>query len=183
MKFNKYIVTTDKNGRYGFCAGHVEFHRELASIDELSKGLVDGGGMFKVDEEKKQIVLYGKSEDFGYPKNQEEAFSQCCNLIKTEIAYAVSHGGEVDDFSDYKVVYVDELGNEHSVEQKAVQGTPEYRLWEKHSLWKSVAPTVEPYVYSDPIRVSKHRGGRFEPKNAEKKKKAKRRAQKKARRR
>lgn len=50
--------------------GYVEFHRELVPHNrdrfrQTSEPKVLGGGRFIVDREKKQIILYGSSDDYG----------------------------------------------------------------------------------------------------------------------
>lgn len=179
-KQNKYIVFKNQFGGYSFKAGYVEYHRDLTTTEMLARGLVAGGGLFKLDEERKVVLLYGKSDDFGFPKEPGKSFSECYGEILKEVENAFYYGHKTEvSISEYGIAYIDEKGVEHVVkgsnkEMQTYHGLPKELIDTRDRLLmqsESVLP-----------RVSKHRGGRFEPKNAEKKKKAKRRAQKKARR-
>lgn len=179
-RVNKYVVTRDTKGWYKFSAGYVEYHRDLVTINELSHGLVDGGGLYKLDEANKFVILYGKSDDFGYPKEPKIAFAECYDKILQEIEDAYYYGQGVEISLDgYGIKYIDEKGIEHVVEKGKQQMQRYYcmpkEIQETSNKLLMQAESVLP-------KPSKHRGGRFDPKDAEKKKKAKRRAQKKARR-
>ena len=67
MRLPKYLIIRKKDGTYRFVFGHVELHFELLDdwTDECDK--VMGGGFWKIDSEKKQIILHGKSTDYGRP--------------------------------------------------------------------------------------------------------------------
>ncbi len=58
--FQKFIINQDGVLRFG----HVYLHRDM-----LAKGerCVYGGGLWKIDEGRGAILLYGRSFDFGLP--------------------------------------------------------------------------------------------------------------------
>lgn len=181
MKQNKYIIVNKRPAGLGFKAGRVEFHRDLASYDELAGRDVAGGGMFRVDKEGKNVVLYGKSDDFGVPDDMDFKVASLYGEILEKVSLVC--GG--DDLSDYAIQYVDKSGETHAVERPddgmppvVVYGTPE-----SGSTLEIIPDSALDPIYRHSPRVSKHAGGRFVKKDAAKKKKAKRRAQGRARRR
>lgn len=165
MKHNKYIVLKE-NGRWGLALGYVEFHRELATTEELAHGMVKGGGMFKVDHAEKQILFYGKSDDFGYPDDIDVALASCYYEAKGEIADM-----ENTNLDDYTIWYMDELGNK-------VEVTPVRQATEMDIKAYGMLPNVS--TYYPPMAKGKNSKNQV-AKNAKKKAKAKRRAQKQAR--
>ena len=58
--YQKFIINQDGVLRFG----HVYLHRELLSFGESCPY---GGGLWKVDEGRRVILLYGRSFDFGPP--------------------------------------------------------------------------------------------------------------------
>ena len=58
--YQKFIITQDGILRFG----HVYLHRDLLNFDERCEF---GGGLWKLDEERNAILLYGRSFDFGQP--------------------------------------------------------------------------------------------------------------------
>lgn len=58
--YNKFIITGDGVLRFGT----VYLHRELLKCGEKC---VYGGGLWKIDEGRGVVVLYGRSFDFGPP--------------------------------------------------------------------------------------------------------------------
>lgn len=183
MKQNKYIIVRNGRGGLAFEAGYVEFHRHLATDDELMNREVVGGGLFRLDREGKNVVLYGSSDDFGAPDDLDTIAA----ILSKEILERVSEVFELvhheeADLSGYKIQCVDKSGGTHTVDPDApiktsvVNGPPRTDL-------SFNAPVVEEYFHDPSLRVSKHAGGRFEKKDAEKKRKSKRRAQRRARRR
>lgn len=58
--YQKFIITKDGVLRFGT----VFLHRELLKSGEKC---VYGGGLWKIDESRGAIVLYGRSFDFGLP--------------------------------------------------------------------------------------------------------------------
>lgn len=174
MKANKYIVLKE-GGRWGMALGFVEFHRELASTEELAYGMVKGGGMFKVDHDKKQILFYGKSDDFGYPDNIDVALASCYYQIRDQIAdleFCRTH----DEYNlhDYTIWYQDMLGNNLAVipvRETTQMEINTYEMLPQKNLSTYYAPTSKG-------KNSKHQVA----KDAKKKAKTKRREQKRARR-
>ena len=71
MKQFKYIVIEDSVEGIEIRFGYVEYHKHLAPMTSVRgmyrKSNVDilGGGQFKIDEENKKIILFGKSDDYG----------------------------------------------------------------------------------------------------------------------
>ena len=59
--YKKFIITLDG----GLVFGHVYLHRELLPDGEET---CYGGGLWKIDEERKCIILFGRSFDFGMPE-------------------------------------------------------------------------------------------------------------------
>ena len=57
--YQKFIITRDGVLRFG----HVYLHRDLLAFGEECVG----GGLWKIDESRGAILLYGRSFDFGSP--------------------------------------------------------------------------------------------------------------------
>jgi len=85
MRLPKYIIIRKKNGAYRFVFGYVELHFELLDdwTDECDK--VMGGGFWRIDYEKKQIVLHGKSSDYGRPS--QESINKAVETFKEDAIY------------------------------------------------------------------------------------------------
>lgn len=64
MKVNKFVLVQKEEGVTEIRLGCVEVHCDL--LRENEKCL--GGGFFKVKEDKRQVLMWDKSHDFGYPK-------------------------------------------------------------------------------------------------------------------
>jgi hypothetical protein len=58
--FQKFIINQDGVLRFG----HVYLHRDMLAPSERC---VYGGGLWKIDEGRGAILLYGRSFDFGSP--------------------------------------------------------------------------------------------------------------------
>ena len=58
--YQKFIITDRGVLRFG----HVYLHRDLLQADETCEY---GGGLWKVDDSRGAIILYGRSFDFGTP--------------------------------------------------------------------------------------------------------------------
>ena len=173
MKHNKYIVLKE-NGRWGMALGFVEFHRELASTEELAHGMIKGGGMFKVDHDEKQILFYGESDDFGYPDDIDVALASCYHQVKDEIAdLEYCRTGKDYDFKGYTLWYQDELGN--NVEVTPVRQATQMEIRD-YGLGEQMAFSG----YYPPMAKGKNSKNQV-AKDAKKKAKAKRKAQKQAR--
>lgn len=87
MRFNKFVLVERKDGSAEIRLACVENH-----CDMLDKGETClGGGLFKVNKERKQVVMWDKSFDFGYPKFAER--NVCLD----------------DDYEGYDFYYVPDL--------------------------------------------------------------------------
>ena len=58
--YQKFIITSEGELRFG----HVYLHRDLLQYGE---DCTYGGGLWKIDEGRGAILLYGRSFDFGLP--------------------------------------------------------------------------------------------------------------------
>lgn len=97
MRQFKYIVY-QKNHETFISCGYVEFHRQLKPSSHNIFGSVDsynvlGGGKFRIDEDNKQIVFYGSSDDFGSvdKKLLKRILDDNCISICDDIWYAIKH--------------------------------------------------------------------------------------------
>lgn len=61
--YQKFIITDDGHLRFG----QVYLHRELLAPGEECTG----GGLWRIDEAKRCVILYGRSFDFGGPDFSE----------------------------------------------------------------------------------------------------------------
>ena len=173
MKFFKYILV-DNCGHYSINFGYVEYHRYLASTEDLANGRVKGGGMFRIDHEEKKVTLYGSSDDFGYPDNIGEALSVCYKDVKYELSeFFKRHIEQEVNLDEYQITYFDKNGEEHIAEDKSIE-----------------VNTLPPYImhnrpsYMDYLPMRKGKNSKNQvAKDLYKKKKKKRKEQKLARRR
>lgn len=96
-RYLKYIIYQQKNETY-FSGGYVEFHRDLAP-EKPRTSLVNhdvivlGGGKFRVDDNNKQIIFYGSSDDFGSvdKKQLKKILEDCRPHVCDDIWYALEH--------------------------------------------------------------------------------------------
>ena len=58
--YQKFIINQDGVLKFG----HVYLHKDLLARDERC---LYGGGLWKIDEGRRAILLYGRSFDFGAP--------------------------------------------------------------------------------------------------------------------
>ena len=92
----KYIIYQEKCKTY-FSGGYVEFHRQLAPSSSRNSYLHDncviGGGKFKIDDNNKQIIFYGSSDDFGSvdKKLLKKILEDCRPHVCDDIWYALEH--------------------------------------------------------------------------------------------
>jgi hypothetical protein len=92
----KYIIYQEKGKTY-FSGGYVEFHRQLAPSSSCNSYLHDncviGGGKFKIDDNNKQIIFYGSSDDFGSvdKKLLKKVLEDCRPHVCDDILYALEH--------------------------------------------------------------------------------------------
>lgn len=95
MRVQKFIIVGGK-----FRCGYVVMHSDLLNPGEVCQG----GGMFYIDQEKKEVVLYGKSIDFGAPHDIE-------SLDKTQVIEEIKNyyydqvEEELEKPEEYKLVY------------------------------------------------------------------------------
>ena len=78
----KYIIYQEKGKTY-FAGGYVEFHRQLAPSKSKTSFVnydvnILGGGKFDVDDDNKQIIFYGSSDDFG--SVDKKLLKKVCNV-------------------------------------------------------------------------------------------------------
>ena len=66
MKYPKFIVLKNLQGQIEIRFGFVEYHNDLIeeSDNKLAKKCI-GGGLFEIVDQKKEIWLYGRSEEYG----------------------------------------------------------------------------------------------------------------------
>lgn len=115
MKFQKYIVL-ENNREFSFRCNFVEFHEDLISLDE--KRFVIGGGYFNIDPENKIIKLWGRSCDFGSVPNKDGVFKSCFqSILKSIEKYYFFTCGEKLDMSEFKIVWEDDLGEQHEIKE------------------------------------------------------------------
>ena len=187
MKQNKYVVLKDTPGEWGVALGYVEYHRQLCNTEELAHGLVDGGGMWRIDHDDKNILFYGKSDDFGYPKHIAEALSACFTGIKDQIADLLyTMDGKDYDLTEYTITYADEGINTmldlnpdkvHLITPRRGSGNNEMQAFS--AMPTGLGSYANPYTT---MPSYKSKGvPKIKPKNYDKKKKAKRKAQKQSR--
>ena len=92
----KYIIYQESGKQY-FAGGYVEFHRQLAPSSSRNSYLCDnciiGGGKFKIDDNNKQIIFYGTSDDFGSvdKKLLKKVLEDCRPHVCDDIWYALEH--------------------------------------------------------------------------------------------
>lgn len=170
----KYVIVKH-GGRYEFRARYVDYHRTLLSYDEIRMGMCDGGGFWGVDGEQKRVTLYDSSSDFGRPKNIEAAIRQDGAHLLEMLGRECDKTGVEHDLSDYTITYVDAIGQRHIVE-------PPYNQQPDIMETSQVLHNYADQGIRASVSINKHKTPRQEPKGLAKKKKAKRRAEKQARR-
>ena len=71
-KYPKYVLLhNDRTDELFLKFGCVEFHKDLISESDKDDGWrCMGGGLFKPDFDRREIVLYGRSTDFGKPDSR-----------------------------------------------------------------------------------------------------------------
>ena len=84
----KYIIVKDDEGRYVMRFANVDFHFNL--VEKTDKRIF-GGGMYTDNDETKEMLLWGRSSDYGEPK-----FGEVTGKIHTD-----------SDLEGYKII----LGN------------------------------------------------------------------------
>ena len=170
----KYVIVKH-GGRYGFRARYVDYHRTLLSFDEIRRGMCDGGGFWGVDGEQKRVTLYDSSSDFGRPKNIEAAIRQDGAHLLEMLGKVCDKTGEEHDLSDYTIAYDDAIGHRHIVQ-------PPYNQQPDIMETSQVLHSYADYGISAAVSINPKKVTKQQPKDAWKKKKAKRRQQKQSRR-
>lgn len=114
-KYLKFIMTPD----HELSGGLVEFHADILPKEKrYSRNACIGGGFFKVNEDEKEITLYGSSSDFGKcsTKDLQKAIDMHGNDFKSNLwmimyLYYRMQGNKVNsddlDYMDYKITIED----------------------------------------------------------------------------
>lgn len=79
--YPKFIIETDDQEGDCLIIGKCTYHKQLVT----DKTKVRGGGWWNFNDNKTEIHLYGKSEDFGYAK-----FEDILNCIKNKKVFSSS---------------------------------------------------------------------------------------------
>lgn len=79
-KANKYILVKGVNS-VDFRCGFVFRHADLLSRYESDNSVL-GGGRFCFDEENKAVILYGSSDDYGYPQDLGEILKKIYDNVR-----------------------------------------------------------------------------------------------------
>lgn len=170
----KYVIVKH-GGRYEFRARYVDYHRTLLSYDEIRMGMCDGGGFWGVDGEQKRVTLYDSSSDFGRPKNIEAAIRQDGAHLLEMLGKVCDKTGEEHDLSDYTIAYDDAIGHRHVI-QPPYNQQPD--IMEMSQVFHNYADAGIRASFC----INTNKTPKQQPKDAWKKKKAKRRQQKQSRR-
>ena len=170
----KYVIVKH-GGRYEFRARYVDYHRTLLSYDEIRMDMCDGGGFWGVDGEQKRVTLYDSSSDFGRPKNIEVAIRQDGAHLLEMLGKVCDKTGDEHDLSDYTIAYDDAIGHRHVVQ-------PPYNQQPDIMETSQVLHNYADAGISASFSINTKKTPKRQPKDAWKKKKAKRRQQKQSRR-
>lgn len=96
MRQLKFLLVGDK-----FRCGYVIMHYDL--IPPENKEEIKGGGYFYLNEDKKVIELFGKSGDYGYPRDLQtynpDQIREAVREVYNDFDYNLS------DLSDYKIIW------------------------------------------------------------------------------
>lgn len=65
MGENKWILVMRPNGSLALKLGKVKFHSDLFNSWFKAEDRCIGGGKFHIDQENKEVILYGESVDYG----------------------------------------------------------------------------------------------------------------------
>lgn len=113
MKLPKYILIEKKPGELELIFGFVEFHFELLPKDCPDKNC-KGGGFWRFNPKEKQIILYGRSTDYGSPDKKllNKVINDFYDFSDLEmlcwIAYRTKETDDIDNefwnFNDYKII-------------------------------------------------------------------------------
>lgn len=118
MKKYKYLFLV-KNGNPEFRCDYVEFHMDLLSDKELTGCATNGGGEFNLDFDNKEIILYGRSCDYGRPREIENTIQKCYDQILDAVDDFWWCYTETDyNFKNFKIAYLDDYKEKHVVKKK-----------------------------------------------------------------
>jgi hypothetical protein len=110
-KANKYILVNEVDG-VDFRCGFVFRHADLLSRCE-SDNFVLGGGRFCFDEKNKAVILYGSSDDYGYPQDFGEILKRIYDNVRFclgEEYYWHYSEDEKEMPLSWRVLYTDPMG-------------------------------------------------------------------------
>ena len=174
----KYVIIKHR-GSYCFRAAYTDMHRSLLGKDEIMTGACDGGGFWGVDGENHSVTLYDSSSDFGRPKHIEEAIRNDGERLLKLLGEVGDKQGNKFDLTGYDVTYIDAIGHRHIVKPLTAEEREEIR--KRREAEMAGEQVKNPTMWASGKNPHKHYGGRQDPKDYAKKKKAKRRQQKQAR--
>ena len=109
MKHPKYIIVKTGEDEYEFRFGYVEYHIDLLEDKSEIKDCM-GGGMYSFKNDKKILLLFGGSSDFGVPseevyrkaKIKQDYYYDFLAAINKRLNYIEE--GEDNDIRNYKIV-------------------------------------------------------------------------------
>ena len=107
-KSNKYILLKYKDKTDIRC-GFVFRHADLLRKNESDKDVL-GGGYFIFDDVIGAVILYGKSDDYGYPQNLEELLKKMPNDYLMRVFGEEYYWSEDGIPADYKLMITDSDG-------------------------------------------------------------------------
>ena len=155
------------------------YRRELEPKYVIIKHACDGGGFWGVDGENHRVTLYDSSSDFGRPKHIEEAIRNDGERLLKLLGEIGDKQGNKFDLTGYDVTYIDAIGHRHIVKPLTAEEREELR--KRREAEMANEQVKNPTMWASGKNPHKHYGGRQDPKDYAKKKKAKRRQQKQAR--
>jgi hypothetical protein len=120
MKHNKYIILV-KDGNVEFRCGYVIRHAHLLNNSSEEKYVI-GGGKFAFSDEDNAVILYGESDDYGYPKDIKENLKKCYDsaMIALGDEYYYHFKDDEEMPYDYRLVYTDPFGVTRDVKTEKV---------------------------------------------------------------
>ena len=111
-KANKYILVKEVNS-VDFRCGFVFRHADLLEGYESDNSVL-GGGRFKFDEENKAVIIYGSSDDYGYPRDLGEILKRIYYNVRFCLGeeYYWHHSEDNDEEmpSSWRILYTDPRG-------------------------------------------------------------------------
>ena len=123
MRFQKYIILKNQfTNEVKIRIGYPMFHEDLITKTDKKNGFkCVGGGQWSLNYGNKTISLFGKSCDFGRPKNNDIELAiknididewldfeiLCDNILKTEIELFYDKEPDFSDINQYKFIIQD----------------------------------------------------------------------------